>query len=242
MNHLQIQAALQQTIIPDDARVRWKMKTAAKKASGARRFDFIPFDEMVSQNRQHDWLIKDFLLTRTLILLFGETGSFKSFLAIGIGLCVATGIDWYGCSVKRPGPVFYICGEGFAGIAKRLKAWQKHTKYEGQIPFFTSNGPADFSDSECVKQIVEIISKMVAQFGQPALVIVDTLNRNFGTGDENSTADMTRFITGLDHLKHELDTTIMIVHHTGLGDKQRSRGSSALKAAVDVEYRLEVMQ
>ena len=74
---------------------------------------------------------------------------------------------------------------------------------------------------------------MSDQHGQPALVIIDTLNRNFGAGDENNTADMTRFIIGLDRLKNDLNTAILVVHHTGLGNKERSSGNSALKAALD---------
>ena len=110
------------------------------------------------------------------------------------------------------------------------------------VHFYTSSSSVDFSDPECVRQVTEIIQEMSSEHGSPALVIVDTLNRNFGGGDENSTADMTRFINGLDRLKHELGTAIMVVHHTGLGDTQRGRGSSALKAAVDSEFRLEVVR
>lgn len=115
-------------------------------------------------------------------------------------------------------------------------------KNDVDIPFYTSSNAVDLSSPDSVQQVTDIIQAMSLQHGPPALVIVDTLNRNFGGGDENSTADMTNFISGLDRLKHELDTAIMVVHHTGLGDSQRGRGSSALKAAVDSEFRLEVVQ
>ncbi|MDX2494972.1 MAG: AAA family ATPase [Desulfuromusa sp.] len=111
---------------------------------------------------------------------------------------------------------------------------------KAEIPFYTSSNSIDISDPNSVQQVAKIIKEKSSEHGHPALVIVDTLNRNFGAGDENSTTDMTQFINGLDRLIHELNTTIMVVHHTGLSNTQRGRGSSALKAAVDTEYRLDV--
>ena len=47
------------------------------------------------------------------------------------------------------------------------------------------------------------------------------------------------FVQHMDRLKHDLETTVLIVHHTGQGDKHRARGASALKGAIDIEHRLE---
>ncbi|MDX2494971.1 MAG: bifunctional DNA primase/polymerase [Desulfuromusa sp.] len=102
---------------------------AAPLVKSKTAIDFIHFEEMVNRQVKTQWLIKGFFDQRSIILLFGETGSMKSFVAIDIGLCIVTGKDWHGHAVKHSGPVFYICGEGFSGISKRLKAWQ--SKYNG---------------------------------------------------------------------------------------------------------------
>jgi hypothetical protein len=81
--------------------------------------------------------------------------------------------------------------------------------------------------------------EIAANHGKPALIIIDTLNRNFGPGDENSTSDMTLFVQAIDRLRHRLQCAVMIVHHTGLGDSGRGRGSSALRGALDFEYLCE---
>jgi hypothetical protein len=47
------------------------------------------------------------------------------------------------------------------------------------------------------------------------------------------------FVQHMDQLKHELQTTVLIVHHSGQGNKDRARGASALKGAVDIEHRVE---
>jgi hypothetical protein len=72
------------------------------------------------------------------------------------------------------------------------------------------------------------------------LIIIDTLARNFGGGNENSTEDMSLFIQHIDrHLRERFHCTVLIVHHTGLASTERGRGSSALKAAVDTEFAMK---
>lgn len=208
-------------------------------SSSPATFSFLPFKEMIERRALTDWLIRKFFDLCSLILLFGETGTMKSFLAIDIGLCIATGRDWHGNKVMKQGAVFYICGEGFAGLFKRLLAWIKKYDVGDDIPFYTSNIAVDLSNPVFVRLVVAAVRTLISESGQqPVLIIVDTLNRNFGEGDENSTADMTRFLHGLDCLKNELNTAVMVVHHTGLQDRHRARGSSTLKAAVDFEYRV----
>ena len=68
--------------------------------------------------------------------------------------------------------------------------------------------------------------------------MIDTLNRNFGGADENSTKDMTAFVSNLDDLRVTHSATILVVHHSGLASDKRARGSSVLYGAVDANFRL----
>ena len=70
------------------------------------------------------------------------------------------------------------------------------------------------------------------------MIIVDTLQRNFGAGNENSTEDMSAFIERIDDLRDTYSTCIAIVHHVGHGNATRARGSSVIQASVDWEYRV----
>jgi len=70
------------------------------------------------------------------------------------------------------------------------------------------------------------------------LIVLDTLARCFGGGDENSTKDMSAFVLVCDAIRQRFGCTILVVHHAGHGDKSRARGAIALKAALDAEYRL----
>ena len=50
---------------------------------------------------------------------------------------------------------------------------------------------------------------------------------------------MTRAIAGLDALRNAASAAIFGLHHSGHADKGRGRGSSVLRASVDVEYAAE---
>ena len=107
---------------------------------------------------------------------------------------------------------------------------------EPSAPLFISSGPAAFCDAEGVKAVREAIENLPEGVKQPGLLIVDTVARNFGPGDENSTKDMTLFIAGLDLIRVAFGCAILVVHHSGHADKSRGRGATALKGALDAEY------
>lgn len=50
---------------------------------------------------------------------------------------------------------------------------------------------------------------------------------------------MSAFIAALDTLRERYRCCILLVHHTGHGDKSRARGSIALHGSLDAEYRIE---
>src|SRR5690606_38417102 len=69
----------------------------------------------------------------------------------------------------------------------------------------------------------------------PALLIIDTLSRFFGDGDdENSAKDMKRFVGAINTLMTKYPSLhVMIVHHSGKDVDRGMRGSSALQGAAD---------
>jgi hypothetical protein len=73
---------------------------------------------------------------------------------------------------------------------------------------------------------------------RPGMIVIDTLNRHFGPGDENSSQDMTRFVQAIDAIRHATRAHICIVHHSGKDAEKGARGSSALLGAVDNEFRI----
>ena len=182
--------------------------------------------------RPPDWLIPGAIEKNSLGLLFGESYTGKSFVAIDLALRVATGTPWRGKPVGQM-PVVYIAGEGQSGIGRRLLAWELHNGVtRNDARFYFANALA-MTDAAELAELVEDIDVE----GQPGLIVLDTVARNFGGGDENSNADAGRFVAACDRLRERYQCTVLAVHHVGHGDKSRARGASALKAALDSEYR-----
>ncbi|WP_257285161.1 AAA family ATPase [Endozoicomonas sp. SESOKO1] len=204
------------------------------------QFAFSHVKELVKGVKPINWLIKGFLEMDSLSLMFGEPACGKSFSAIDLACCVATGSDWHGKPVKTPGPVFYIAGEGFNGLSRRLMAWQVANGYNlRNAPIYVSQCSASLIELGNARMVSDSIEEIVEETGGiiPSMIVIDTLARNFGPGDENATKEMNTFINNIDQLlRSKYECCVLIVHHTGVGSKDRARGNSALKGALDAEY------
>lgn len=175
-----------------------------------------------------------------LIPVHGPPKQGKTFTAIDMGASVATATTFHGLKVSQ-GTVFYICGEGFRAIKQRFKAWSeaRGVSLEG-APLFRSRCAVQMLNEDSATMLSDAVARLAAAYGPPRLIIVDTLARNFGPGDENSTVDMSRFVGAIDRLKSQWPgCSVIVVHHSGLADTKRARGSSALLGAADAEFRVE---
>jgi len=206
--------------------------TVAGAPSPPRRLQLTRADTI--EMRPPEWLLRGMLERDTFALIFGDPGSGKSFLAIDWACRVATGTPWRGQDVQA-GPVVYVAGEGQRGLGRRTRAWQEHNGVS------LTDTPLYVAPAVAIPEPTELTKLMAAIEGQPeppALIVLDTLARCFGGGDENSTQDMSRFVSACDVVRRRYGCTMLVVHHTGHADKNRARGAIALKAALDAEYRL----
>ena len=201
-----------------------------------------PLAEFVrSMESEAEWLLKGFLPARGLAQFFGPPGSGKTAVVLDMALAIASGLDWCGHKLKRHGSVIYIAGEGYRGLAKRVKAWSAKTGRELPSGFLISNSAAAFTDpGDLDRWLVEIDAACtpVGDAPAPALVVVDTMARNFGPGNENSAEDMAKFIAALGLIEARYRCCVLILHHPGNGDASRARGSSAMQGALDACYKV----
>jgi len=182
-----------------------------------------------------EWIIHGVIPKDALIIMFGPSGGGKSFVALDMAFHIALGRPWQGSEIVRKGPVYYICGEGSNGIRRRGDAWAAYHRTDmTDIEFYKTTSAVPLSDPEELQATIDDVNSI----GGVQLVQIDTLNRNFGAGDENSTEDMTAFIQACDRIRVECRCSVQVVHHTGLASSDRARGSSALRAAADVEIAL----
>lgn len=194
--------------------------------------------DLPSALKPPQWLVRHYLEAQALSVLFGEPGAGKSFLALDLGLSIATGTPWHTTRVQQT-PAVYICGEGWGGLQRRMHAWRDWHEVDWRsAPFAMTKRAIPLGNKQAAEALKRDVDAVLERLGaEPGLFIVDTLARNFGAGDENSTKDMTLFIDHVGaYLMDAYKAAVMLVHHTGHGDKQRARGSSSLKGAVDAEY------
>ena len=183
-----------------------------------------------------DKLIKRLMGSASLVVIAGPTGSAKTFLALDASVHVAMGWEWLGRKVQRVG-VLYVAAEGQAGLIKRIEAIRRHYGIDDDtdVAFALYPAPVDLvSDAAGAKRIVAHVRALNDRFPGPVgLIVIDTLARCFGNGDESATQDMNTFVTRCDGIRTATGATILVVHHFGKDESKGMRGSVALKAAAD---------
>ncbi len=181
-----------------------------------------------------DYLVDDFLEMGATGVLWGDPGTYKSFLAFDWGMHVAHGDSWRGHKVEQ-GPVWIIAGEGERGLRRRLAAWNKHHGYDLDdygAGVLVSAGAINLSDVENAAALVR-----QGRAAPPKLIVIDTLSRNF-EGDENAQGDVRNFVDNVTKVGQRLNATVLIVHHSKK-DGENYRGSSVIKGNIDFEYELK---
>lgn len=178
-----------------------------------------------------EWLLDDMLIKRTLAVIFGKSGHFKSFIALGLG-----------CRIAQQGrSVFYVAGEGINRMARLdYPAWKLAHGEFATLPFYMMEDMPEANDEDDYLHFAESIKAKVALTRQnPGLIVLDTLNRAMSGLDENSAKDVSAVLKKADWLRKSFNCTVIIIHHTGDGDPDKMRGSSAIRGYVDTVLKLK---
>ena len=161
--------------------------TESSKTSSASLFDHVLDIEL----HPPQWLVKDMLIKHSLTALVGPSYSGKSYVAVDLACSVASGIAFNGQDVEQGG-VFYIIGEGRFGIRRRVDAWcvDRNTQIDDRFNLHFSKHGLNLRDLASV----QAIHRELRNAEDVSLIIVDTLARSFGGGNENAPQDMGEFI------------------------------------------------
>lgn len=176
-------------------------------------------------------LISGILDLDTISILYGRRGSMKSFLALDLAMCVATGTRWHTRPVTRS-PVIVVAAEGTAFMAARIDAWLAEHALTTVEP--------DETMLKILPHRIELTSMpgalefatAAAEYGAK-FILLDTLSRCLTGADENSAKDISVAVEHLDLIRRHTGAHVNCVHHSGKDISAGSRGSSALEAGVD---------
>ncbi|WP_298883899.1 AAA family ATPase [uncultured Bradyrhizobium sp.] len=222
-------AELRQTVANDNKRTLQVPNGALRE-----RFDVTWFDD-VGASVVKEWVIKDFLGAGEFSLFVAKPGTGKSVLLCDIGCHIAAGVDWHGRKVKQ-GLIVFFAAERKGLTERRVAAWRKKHGLSG-IPFAVVGGKLDLTGGLIdAKVLGAAIKALEAKCGhQCALIVVDTVTRTFGGGDQNASKDMQRYVQSVDELHRATGAHVAAVHHSGW-EGDRGKGAIDLDGAIDVSF------
>lgn len=198
----------------------------------AGRFNIRSHFEFASQVRAVKWIIKDFLPQAQLGVLFGDSGSGKTFLGYDMCAAVARGIEWNGRKVTK-GRVLYVVAEGVGGFVNRIKAYchqQGITAADLDIDIISDITP----NLREPAQVTDLIKDIKAH-GPYDLIVMDTFAQVMPGANENSGEDVGQALAQCKRIHHHSGAMVLLVHHSGKDSSKGARGWSGLRAAADVE-------
>lgn len=216
--------------ILDDAKVVLGRLSEARKL-GSKRVPLLSLGELREESHSVPWLIKHVVPAASIGMLYGGSGTFKSFIAIDAALHIAHGLPWMGRRTKQ-GPVLYIAAEGGSGLWPRIVAWHRARRLQwAHTPFHVVPAALDLTADAW-----RVVEAAQAKGVSPALVVVDTLSQTYA-GEENSANEVAAYFRELGTRFRQLwGCAVLILHHSGHSATERPRGSSAMRANLDFMF------
>lgn len=185
-------------------------------------------DAVASLDRPY--LVKGWLEQGQVSVLYGPSGGGKTFLALNLAYHIEKGIEWGGRRVRQS-RVLYISAEGGAGINNRVAVL-------GEAGFWLLDGSliigTGLPDARNLCDAIDKLSEVQGQFG---MIIIDTLAKTIGAGDESSNRDMSVYLNAIELIRRRTRAHVMIIHHIGK-TANGPRGAYALPAGVDATFEL----
>ncbi len=179
-----------------------------------------------------DWIVDKLITTSSVSIVFGESGSKKTYAMLSLGVCVALGKDWLNFKTKKSRVLFVDEEMGEYWISHRLGRAIRGELGDENIPFdFVSLAGFKLDKRESEELLEAEITRLGSQ-----LVIIDSLSEIMD-GDENSKQETLPVFNALRRISASTGAALILVHHPnkiGL-----YRGSSAIKQAVDLMVKVE---
>ncbi len=209
-------------------------KAANDNAKSRDRFSVTWFND-IAEGEPKLWTIKGVIGQGEMTTISGLPGSGKSVITGDAGFHVAAGLDWFGRKTT-PGMVAYVAAERRMLTERRMIALRKHYGIH-DIPLVIISGRLDMTSSLAdARALADVVKEASDHCGKPCVwIILDTLTRVFGPGDQNASKDMTRFVHACDELIRQTGAHLSVIHHTAWSG-ERGKGAIDLDGAVDASF------
>ena len=204
----------------------WADAEAAKRA----RFSLTHVSE-IAQRDPPEWIVDNLVPQADLVMMYGNSGAGKSFLALDLSFAVASGFTWFNqCSKK--GPVVWIAAEAAGAMRNRAKAYAQARGVQLETTeLHVIEQTLSLMDREDARILTEVLGEV-----RPRMIVVDTLAAASGGANENSGEDMNQVLNHCRQLHAATGAMILLIHHSGKDASRGARGWSGIRAAVDAEF------
>jgi hypothetical protein len=187
---------------------------------------------------KRDYFLHGLIAPHEMSVWWGAPKCGKSFLLLRLAYGLAVGTGMWGLEA-RACRVLYVAAEGEGGLAARLLALRATF---GPAPGFAYSaqrvevGPPSF-DLPALRDAIKA--------HRADVVVIDTLARTFGAGNEDTAQDTGAFVRKLDELRAPDPANgypgchVAVVHHGPKDEHAKTpRGSSALVGAADLVVKI----
>ena len=179
------------------------------------------------------YLLHGLIAPAELSVWWGAPKCGKSFLLLRVAYGMAQRRSMWGRKVKHC-RVLYVAAEGEGGFARRLIALTSELGEAGDSFHYIAQRATIGPPSEDLDAIMEAAKAVKAD-----LVVLDTLARTFGDGNEDKAQDMGGYIAAADSIRETTGAHVAVIHH-GPKDPTATtpRGSGALLGGADLVVKI----
>lgn len=210
---------------------------AGARVRNLRHFQLLSDDELRYLAPQR-WLVKGIIPDASIGTIFGQSGTYKSFLTLDLMAHVANGQPWFGRRVIAA-PAVYVPFEGKGGIPKRVAAWRLARMHEGHTVTTNMRFITEPMNLRSPLDRDKLIVTLQEGGWAGGVLCIDTLAQA-GVGiDENSSEGMGEMIAIFQELQRRLGGVVLVVHHEGKQSSAGMRGWSGLRGALDFSIKCQ---
>lgn len=192
---------------------------------------------------QYEYLIDDLIPERQVVVVMGETGTGKSFLAFAMAMAIALGEPFFDRRILRPMGVVWCAYEAAEGAAARMRVYRRyHGLSLDPLPFGALQHPLPIWPTEpngdAVIREIQGIERTRFNGIKLGAIVVDTYNAATPGASEIDSEVVSKIRSYFHRAVEATGATLIIVGHTNAAGKLR--GNEQLPNNIDTIIRVSM--
>lgn len=208
------------------------------------RFGLRRWEEIGRAAKPYPWVVENLIPEAESVVIFGQSGSGKSFDSFDLAMCVARGLKFNDLNVSA-GLVIYVAAEAGKGFEKRKIAYCSHhgLRLHDPLPFvLLTKRPDLFKDDVDTAALIDEIKAVAATYAVPLrAVFLDTVSALTPGMNENASADVSKVRMRIDRIRDAVQAATILVHHTPKGGGS-PRGHGSFTADFETTIAFETVE